>query len=195
MQLYLDHFLMLSKLKHSNDAFKEDKNRYYCEECIDEMFDDVKQEYADFTSNERMIFHKLFKKSLSLSLESYNNQKHSYLITFTIDDAKIKGFLEITDEAHLKTIEDDIIKLFLNKQVLQKITACDWVREGNKQDGKRPHWHYAITIKGYVESRWFDKYKKYYGLVDIKILHHNDENKRLDYFITDKKPNIIHKMV
>ncbi len=191
MKSFFNHFFMLSESVAQTDKMPE---RYlYCTDCIYEMMEDVRQE---LNINNHDEFLELFKEKVAFDKKAEKralkrNKIHQYMITFTLDPKKPN--VKVNDEIFLLMVQNDILKFFDNDSCKKNLIRCQWVREGNKADGKQAHWHFGCVMRCYYQPQWFKTYKKKYGNIQYtKSDKKNDFEDILDYFIIDKPKNTIY---
>lgn len=179
MESTVKQFVILSQLIELNPVF---------EYMIDEFFI---IEVGSDTAKLRQFGIELKKYWRKFHRDEKSSRVNQYMLTFTLDDAKI----DINDEIALMAAHSDIIKCINNKQFMKNMITCHWVREGTHADGKRPHWHFGFQTAGYINvKKHFPIYLKYYG--SIQMTRSNQTHPSIEdidkYFIDDKPKNTIH---
>lgn len=126
---------------------------------------------------------KYFNKILR---ELDNDEKlYQYMITFTLNS----NYVDITSEDKLMLVQRQIIRnLTQSKYAKKYIIEAHIVREGNKADGKRPHWHAVIIAKKYIlKHQVFKNYLKKIGKIDIQKGTVKSSKNAIDYFNHEDK--------
>ncbi len=131
-----------------------------------------------------------FANVFQIALRKYEklNKVYQYMITFTI--ANSSG-VDLKNEDQLLSIENDIKKYFVKNKLSKFIKFAYMVREGNKYDGKRPHWHVSvqstIAIKKHLH---FKNYLNTIGNIDNSKSCVKTCNNALEYFTNDSKKSL-----
>lgn len=125
----------------------------------------------------------IYKKAL----QEYDlkNKVYQYMITFTISD---KANIDLKNEDQLLSLEKTILKYFTKNKLSKSLIRVFYVREGNKHDGKRPHWHFSVQSRVTITAKnTFKNYINTIGNIDISKSTVKTCKNALDYFSNDIK--------